>query len=249
MSRIAFHWAPCPMPTAAPDDAVVVVAADLDAPTAARERWMQSLTAAEHARAQRFRFDRDRDRHRAGRGLLRHLLGALLGADPAAIAFHAGPRGKPYLAPHGAPQPLWFNMSDADGLALFAFSRRAEVGVDVERQRPLPELETIAATSLAPIERATLAALPDDERLRAFYRLWTRKEGYLKATGDGLLAPLQAFAVSCRADEPAALLHADADPHAAARWRLHALEPAAEFVGTAVVAADGLRVVCGVVDR
>ena len=38
-------------------------------------------------------------------------------------------------------------------------------------------------------ERAALAALPAGDRMRRFYRVWTRKESFVKALGDGVSCP------------------------------------------------------------
>src|SRR5207253_10188751 len=94
-----------------------------------------------------------------------------------------GARGKPALADGDG---LRFNVAHSHGLALVAVARGRELGVDLERVRPLPAAEAIARRFFSARERAVLDALPLRRRLDAFLSLWTRKEAFLKATGGGL---------------------------------------------------------------
>jgi 4'-phosphopantetheinyl transferase len=69
-----------------------------------------------------------------------------------------------------------------------------DVGIDLEEHRPIAAIE-IARHFFAPSERAELEALPPTDQLVGFYRCWTRKEAFLKAPGEGLSFPLDAFEV------------------------------------------------------
>jgi 4'-phosphopantetheinyl transferase len=98
--------------------------------------------------------------------------------------------GKPYLAePSGLD--LRFNLSHTDGLALVALARGREVGVDVEAARSGRRAQGIADRwfTEAEAEQIRTAADPD----AAFYRLWARKEAYLKATAEGYRGGLGSF--------------------------------------------------------
>ena len=77
------------------------------------------------------------------------------------------------------------------------------------RNRPLTQVahEQIAARFFSLEEQEALAQVPDEERRAAFYNIWTRKEAYVKARGDGIAAGLGTFVVSLRAE--AALLLSD----------------------------------------
>ncbi|MEW2283272.1 4'-phosphopantetheinyl transferase superfamily protein [Streptomyces sp. NPDC047841] len=139
------------------------------------------------ARRSRFAPATDRHRHTVAHVVLRRLLGAYLGQDPAEVALvrlpceRCGrPGGRP--APRGAD--LHFSLSHSGELALYAFAR-APVGVDVEAAPPAGTAGELAAM-LHPRERAELAALPPAERGEAFLRCWTRKEACLKGLGAGL---------------------------------------------------------------
>jgi 4'-phosphopantetheinyl transferase len=198
------------------------------------------LTDAERARAARFVHERDRLCSLAARGLLRELLGRYLDARPAALRIGATAAGKPILE---GGSPLAFNVSHSGELVVVALARADALGVDVEAERPLPDLDGLARTVLAPEELAALAAHAPEERTAAFFRAWTRKEAYLKAVGEGLGLPLDGFAVTLDGTAtPRLLRHAAPEPPEA--WTLHDLAPGAGYAGAAAVRARGLTLRC-----
>ncbi|HEY1014314.1 MAG TPA: 4'-phosphopantetheinyl transferase superfamily protein [Herpetosiphonaceae bacterium] len=196
------------------------------------------LDPAERERAARFRFERDRQPWIAARAALRRILGAYLGLDPRLVRFALGPQGKPGLDPALHPEPLHFNLSHSHQLMALALAGRP-VGVDVERERFELDHAGLAAGAFSPTERAALAALPADERPRAFFRIWARKEAFIKALGAGLSQPLDSFDVSLE-EGVAALLATRPDPAAAAGWALAALRPGPGYAGALAVAAGDL---------
>ncbi|QXD15524.1 4'-phosphopantetheinyl transferase superfamily protein [Rhodocaloribacter litoris] len=201
------------------------------------------LSPDERARADRFVYDVHRHRFVTARGVLRHLLGRYLGCDPAVLRFNYGPRGKPALAaPDGTP--LRFNVSHSHELALVAVACGREVGVDVERCDPRRAAEDIAARFFAPEEVAAFRALPPGERVAGFFNAWTRKEAYMKATGQGLALGLDRFCVSLAPGAPPALLSTAWNPPDAARWSLHALDPGPGYAAALAVEGHGLTLRC-----
>ena len=220
----------------------------LDAEPAAVERLARSLAADELERAERFHFDRHRRRYMVGRGALRTLLGSYLGLPPAAVRFSYGPRGKPFLAESPAtaaaalPSPagaggLFFNLSNSHELALAGFLRGAELGVDVEFLKPMPDLEQIAERFFSASERTALRELPEHQKREGFFNCWTRKEAYLKAVGEGLAAPLNSFDVTLIPGEPPRMLTLGGDADRAAGWFFRCFRPAADYIGA--LAAEG----------
>jgi 4'-phosphopantetheinyl transferase len=205
---------------------VHVYAVRLDAPEAVAAQFDPLLAPDERERAARFRFDHLRRSYTVARGALRVLLGRYLGADPAGIGFLYGSKGKPRLPP---PAPVEFNVSHSGTLAVYAFTRDGELGVDVEQIRPLADMQGIAARFFCAEESVELMALASAVRTQAFFLCWTRKEAYLKAMGDGLSVPLDGFRVTLRPGEPASMVHLAQDAAAAAAWTLHDLSLAPEY--------------------
>jgi 4'-phosphopantetheinyl transferase len=194
--------------------------------------WENAASAEERIRAGRFRLASDRRRFLAGRGLLRTLLGGYLGERPEHLRLACDEKGKPRLP----GTDIRFNMSRTRDGVLVGFARSSEIGVDVERVEDGYAGEDIAGRFFAPAEVASLAKLPEGRRSEAFFRVWTAKEAYLKARGDGLGYPLDAFAVPIGGREPGRLRW-HSDEAEAARWWIVPLTPSAGFV--AAVAVEG----------
>jgi 4'-phosphopantetheinyl transferase len=220
-------------------DDVHVWFVDLEAARRVRPELLATLSAGEHERAGRFHFDRDRLQFSATRAVLRRLLAAYGGCEPLALEFTAGANGKPALA---GTAPLAFNVSHSGSCAVVALSRRGELGVDIEAERPLDDRDALAAQFFSADESARLGALDPSLRDRAFFTCWSRKEAYVKAVGDGLSYPLDAFDVTFAPAEPARL-SVPGDPPEAARWSLEAL-PASAGYAAALVTEGRRRVRC-----
>jgi 4'-phosphopantetheinyl transferase len=211
--------------------------ADLDQPPTQMDRFLPSLSTDEKTRAERFYFQRDRERFITAHGVLRAVLGLYLNRAPKCLSFCASPHGKPALAWESGGDALRFNMSHSHGMALYAFARGREVGVDLEFIRRDVEVEQIAERFYSRRETGTLLALPADSQKYAFFLGWTRKEAYIKARGEGLSLPLDQFDVSLIPGEPAALLSTRPDPEDALRWSLQELFPATDYA--AALAMEG----------
>jgi 4'-phosphopantetheinyl transferase len=211
------------------------------------ERLSQELTTDELARAGRFRFAKDRNQFIIGRGLLRVLLGRYLVRKPEQLRFRYSSYGKPSLE-DGIQAGLQFNLSHSHQMALLAFTRGRNVGVDIEYMRPGVEFEQLAQHFFSPTECAVLLDMVPALRKETFYNCWTRKEAYIKARGEGLSIPLDMFDVSLRPGEPAALLQCREDQAEVARWSLHALMPGELYAAALAVEKTrehpGHRILC-----
>lgn len=219
------------------DQGVHVWRIELDADMVAPEAMTAMLSAAEGARADRFRFPDDRRRFLSGRVGLRQVLSHYTGVAPQDLAFEDGPHGKPALsAPDlsapglSAPGPLSFSFSRAGSVAVVAVAAEGQLGVDIEAIQDTADLSLVAKDHFARSERAHLASVSGDTYLAAFFRCWTGKEALIKATGDGLATDLRAFDLALSADAPLALVAGDGryDP---AQWQMRSFRPATGVAG------------------
>jgi 4'-phosphopantetheinyl transferase len=137
---------------------------------------------------------------------------------------------------------LRFNASHSADLALFAFTRNRNIGVDLERIRSDLALREIAGRFFSEAEIVALRALPAEAQIAAFFACWTRKEALIKAHGSGLSLPLHKFAVSL--DTPARLLQTDFDPNALSQWTLHELDADDGFAAALAIEGKPAQIEC-----
>ena len=77
--------------------------------------------------------------------------------------------------------------------------------------------------------------IPAPERERAFLACWTRKESYLKATGEGLTRPLAEFQVVVDPRLNPCLVNVDFDHGEEQRWSMVHIDPAPGFIGALTI--------------
>jgi len=167
--------------------------------------WRRLLSQEELRKADAFHVEGHRGEYVIAHAALREVLGRNLRVGPTEVRLTVRPPEvggaagavptKPALAGAGGGAvsglDLRFNLSHTSGLALIAVALGREVGVDVERNRPLKEMEAMAQSVFSSEEMQLWLRLTAVERFEAFYRVWTRKEAYLKAIGLGLYRELK----------------------------------------------------------
>lgn len=233
------RWETGPETPDLPSSEVHVWRGALD-PDAERARSLAPLLSRdERERAARFRFEADARRYTIARGGLRRLLARYLHASPEAIALSESAHGRPFVSAPSPPPGFDFNLSHARDLVIYAVTRSARVGVDVEWRTALPDMAELVALHFSAREQATWRSLPEASREGAFFDCWTRKEAFVKAIGEGLSHPLDAFDVSLAPDAPAELQRVEgADP---ARWSLHDLRPGPGYAAALAVESPVVR--------
>lgn len=236
-------WRSSPTNLVLSENDVHVWRADLNLPAWRLKPVAQTLSSDEQQRAERFYFEQDRKHFIAGRGLLRTILGRYLDLEPSKLQFSYSSRGKPALVNTNSTETLYFNLSHSNGLALYAVTRSRSIGIDLEHVRPMPDAEKLAKRFFSAHEYAVISTLLPEQKQDAFFNAWTRKEAYLKATGDGL-AGLEQVEVSLIPGEPAALLSIQGNQQATSRWSLYQLTPAPNYVAALAVEGHGWHLEC-----
>ena len=176
----------------------------------------ETLSEGERLRASNFATAELGRRWTAARGALRTILSLYMCVQPRSLLFATDAYGKPRII--GAGQPLFFNLSHTGRLAIVAIAAEEFIGVDAEMIRPDIEWEALARRVFTDAEVRSIASLPSECRIPAYFSCWTRKEAYLKALGVGLSAPLNNFQVSFRPDETARLVWVEDRPEEPQLW-------------------------------
>lgn len=152
------------------------------------------LSVEERVRHDRIVSASDRRDFAFAHALLRRSLSAAGDRAPHEWTFTAGRHGKPALQVDEAPA-LSFNLTHTRGFVACAVTREAELGLDAEAIDREIEVFELADRFFARAEAADLRRCSADTRLKRFAEMWTLKEAYLKALGDGLSRPLDEFAM------------------------------------------------------
>ena len=156
----------------------------LDDPTAYREAYAR-MPAYRLAKIDSLASPEDRKRSMGAELLLRRALSDI-GIKEYDVEY--GENGKPFLA----DSEIYFNLSHSGTKVLCCLSD-VDVGCDVERIRSINL--AMARKHFHPSEYRVIESLEGDDRYDMFFRLWTLKESFMKATGLGLGLPLDSFRI------------------------------------------------------
>lgn len=192
------------------------------------QRLFGLLSREEQERAQTFKLSTMRDRFVAVRGLLRRILAGYLDVAPESLRFDVSEYGKPGLVCGS----LHFNLSHSADFLMIAVANFADIGIDVETIKARPSLDSLAKRCFSPRELAGWRQLPLDQQLQCFYRLWTKKEAFVKAVGRGIALGLELCELELEAGGQ--LLAIPADYGAVLAWQVTEL-PVSPEVGAALV--------------
>ncbi len=155
---------------------------NLNASLAQVERMRSVLSPEEIKRASYFKFEHLQHNYIVSRASLRLLLSVYSNVGPEEIHLRLHRKGKPYLLNDSS---LHFNISDSNGICAYAFSRDAELGIDIEKIRDLPDIDQLIEKNLTTKEKKYFQKDPGN-KLSRFFQFWTMKESYLKAIGEGM---------------------------------------------------------------
>jgi len=184
------------------------------------------LNEQELQRAKRLRSPDKARAFVAARARLRQILSGYLNMDPQALCFYYGPAGKPALV--GLVDSLSFNLAHSGNWGVCAVVGRGEVGVDVEMINPALNYANLAQKFFSETENQWLRDCPESRRIRRFYRIWTRKEAWLKGKGGGFSDP----------DQDIGLAHLAGSCTCDGSWWLRSFPVAKNYLGTLAVSQE-----------
>lgn len=197
------------------------------------------LSDDERRRADAYRIAEARATFTLARGLLRIELAKRLECPAVDIAFDVRPSGKPDLRP-AALRPDWrFSVSHTGPHVALAFARATDVGIDIERLDRTVAPLAIARRYFSAVEFKELEALAAEDRPRAFFAGWTRKEAVVKARGGTMAESLTTVSVGLdpEALHPEFTDAKEAPPRPSARLTTFEF-PALNLMGAVAVCSD-----------
>lgn len=145
-----------------------------------RIREFQALLSLdEQIQANRYLKKQDQDRFTISKAALRIILSRYMDIAPKALRFDVDTGKKPFVKSN---RTFFFNISHSSDWALIAVSNM-EVGIDIEFVKPDFVARDIVQEYFSQDE---ISYLNSQHTATAFFKLWTRKEAFLKATGQGI---------------------------------------------------------------
>ena len=162
----------------------------------------------------------------AMRAFVRLCLSRYTQTDPANLELQSTSKGKPFLA--NAKIPIKFNLSHCNNFAVLAIGLQFDIGVDIESITRNRSQREIAARYFHPREVVQLESLNETDHNIYFFRLWTLKEAFLKATGDGISAGLEKAEFALDGEKITAQLADDLQTHVD-NWQFYQTFITSEF--------------------
>ncbi len=193
------------------------------------------LSEDELVRARRFHFEQHRQRFIAARGILRSILSGYLNIEPSEINFGYEARGKPFLEQNFHENKFSFNVSHSQNFALYAVTLDNSIGVDLECINSTTDVLSLAQRFFSQSEFALIESAPQEQQQQLFFRYWTCKEAYLKATGTGL-KDLDKVEISLTAQQSAKLNIPNSS-----EWSLLEIQPFSNCAGAVACTGRDLQ--------
>jgi 4'-phosphopantetheinyl transferase len=150
------------------------------------EKTEPMLSAYEQARCKEYMNEAEKIRYTCNHRFVRRVLATYLNMPASAITFSQAPMGKPFVK----GSSLYFNYSYRTTFGLLAVSKHQEIGVDIERMKPLQDTPTFASFSFSEKEKEIIFGTSEERFQETLFTFWTFKEAIIKALGVGLNADL-----------------------------------------------------------
>ena len=149
--------------------------------------FIDTLSEDEKCKMNQYKTTLLKNKYLVGRGTLRNILTLYLHIEAKNIIFNYGKNGKPELSMDSS---IFFNMSHSGEHALVGISE-APIGIDIEYMDRKANFDSLAPLIMTNKEKEKFYLLRENEKISAFYRLWTRKEAFVKCLGQGLYYDLK----------------------------------------------------------
>jgi 4'-phosphopantetheinyl transferase len=203
------------------------------------QRCYELLTERQRRRIDRYKTAQLRERQIVSDGLLRSLLARYLNDAPADVSLQSTEFGKPFVADCKGRINLQFSVSHSSYLGVYAFAGDKLIGVDVEEMLPSTDWDAAECLYLGGYEREWLSHLPSCERNEISYRLWTIKEAYVKAVGQGLSMSPMRIEIGWGGATDYRFERIDGKIEHGRKWQIISFTPVSNFSAAVVVEGGG----------
>lgn len=189
----------------------------------------QFLTSEEHARAGKYVNGKKSREFIITRSVLRNVIGHVLNENPKYLDISYTRLGMPVLSRQSGSSAIFFNVSHSYDLALIAVTVEDPVGIDIEKMREDVDHEALSKRFFSETEYSDIMQYEGQERLRAFFATWTRKESIVKALGTGIASGLKSFDVTVDPSASPELRATRWDDDVEKHWTLNTIDADKEY--------------------
>ena len=191
----------------------------------------EHLTEDEIQRHARLKIPEKKDQFLNSRGILRLILSSYLDISPGLIQIESNSSGKPYLP----DSDLSFNLSHSGDLLLYGFCLKANIGVDIQEVYHIASIESMIKKTISFKEQSYLERVSTKKRLDAFFDIWTAKEAYIKALGDGFQQDLTAISLIPDISESNFTLEHPSTENNSSEWTIRSIKVKPGYKGSFAV--------------
>lgn len=206
----------------------------------ADDRLRDLLVPEERNRHDRLLLPEDRARFLVGRCLARLVVARFLDVEPQQAPLREPRRrgggfgSKPFVDDPRRPE---ISVSHSGDQVVVAATMNGPLGVDVERRADDAVANRLAQRVLSTRELTVFERAAATDRADVFRCYWVRKEAVVKATGDGLAAPLRQLTVSAPTERPQ-VIKWHGRLRCTQQLQLHAIEAAPGYRAAIAVVTD-----------
>ena len=133
-----------------------------------------------------------------------------------------------------------FNMSFSGDLMLVGLSRQNDIGIDLEKVHEIHDFKNIAIENFSLQELKYLNGTLD--KISTFFKIWTRKEAFIKATGKGMYHPLKSFCVNINSSGGNEHLVIFNHPIESKLWRTAELNISDGYIASLAIKSDKFQI-------
>ncbi len=189
-------WQPSPDSLSLSSENIDVWLCDLKKLSDNTDEFYSILAEDELKRVEKLKIEGKKKQYIITKGSLRKYLGLLTEADPSVFKFKYLEYGKPVLEEPSRYVDISFNISHSNDIALIAISRKCDIGIDVEKINHEVDHQALVSRFFSKAEQSEFNHYSASSKAKAFYACWTRKEAFIKATGNGIAYGLDTFDVT-----------------------------------------------------
>ncbi|KPU83017.1 4-phosphopantetheinyl transferase [Psychromonas sp. PRT-SC03] len=155
------------------------------------KHFLALLTPLEEQKVKRYRLPQAQRNALLTRAFVRLILSQYEIRPASQWHFDINALGKPEVS--NTTRPLRFNLSHNNDLIICAITLEKDIGCDIENLARKINVKSISKRYFSVLEQQQLNALPDNQKNAFFFKLWTLKEAFVKATGLGIAQGLDTF--------------------------------------------------------